>query len=188
MSLAIPGTVAASTSMGAIIPIQRLFGSNTSEIIQFVNIPQIYNHIYLTITMIPTGSCNIIMDNLPAVNLSSQTFLSGTANNSTAATSRSTSTNHFILQAPGITAPISNSNPSVIEVYILNYSSTTQFKPILIKHGNEKNTSGQVMFSVGNLNSLNPFTAFNLSTQVGGVFMSTNTTFSLYGIRGSDPR
>ena len=186
MSLAIPGTVAASTSMGAIVPITRFVGG-TSEVVSFTNIPTIYNHLYLTVSgLYTTGNGSLAMDNLPASNVCSQTYLSGTGNNSVATTTRSSGSN-FLINVP-VAAPLSNPYPHVSEIYILNYASNTQFKPVLIKHGNDKNSPSQTQIAVGNFNSTTPITFFNLSTTIFGVYMSPNTTFSLYGIRGFDPK
>jgi hypothetical protein len=153
-------------------------GNGSSGTITFSSIPSTYKHLQVRLQVIASGgggqSIRFNSDsgnNYAYHNVGgngSSVFASGTANYS----------QMFIGDDSAAT------NPAVMIVDILDYTSTTKNKTIRSFFGHDRNGAGSVYLYSGVWLNTNAVTSLSLGIGLFGGIFDTGTTASLYGIKG----
>lgn len=163
-------------------PIATLTGTGSNYLFQFNSIPQTYTDLVVVISgTIVSGSSAYLGTQVNQDQ--SNTYYSGTyilGNGAAASTGRSSSAT-FLTVAP-TTFPLSTTNPTVGKFTYFNYSNTTTFKSILMEQAFDQNGSGVVAKAVGMYRQTGAITSVQITTLNGGLYWSTNSMATLYGI------
>jgi hypothetical protein len=174
---------ASNTPTGAIVPIATVtVTGSTDTSLGFVNIPQIYQDLYVVLSSRRTDAITEgtqFMYSYAGSIASTTKFLNA---DSTVFSSRVTGQNAAFLGAyPGASSGANIFGTQII--HILNYR-TTSFKTVLCRTASDRNGNGQVEISASLLRDTNPLTTFGFSTYNASVYYTPGTTATLYGVKG----
>jgi hypothetical protein len=168
----------AGNQFGAMVPIAQATGGSGS----FTNIPQTFQDLHI-VAQLRGVNANTIEFFFSNINLSSEAIYSYTSlqgDGSSATSSRNNNGNTAIFLGVG---PGANSTAGIfgsLEMWVLNYASTSTFKTVLYRLAADQNGSGESRLGVGLFRS----TAAISTLQVfGGNGTATGSTVTLYGIR-----
>lgn len=192
MSLAIPGTVAASTAMGSRIKLATLNVQNTTTrdlIFSIGNIPQTFQD--LEIVMNGRSSTSATTDQIgiylnffgnPAGGLFSTVNITGPGTNTPTSTRSSGQSICLIGNVPGATTTSTIFGSCMI--YLPNYRNTNLYKLIHARSSCDLNGAGNVSISMG-LGKVpdQTLTQIVIFPLAAGAVWAVNTTASLYGVR-----
>jgi hypothetical protein len=176
----------AANQYGAMVHIATLTGSGSSNGVTFTNIPQTFKHLYLVANggNSTSGASTLILVTFNGTypNPLSQTHILG--NGASATSSRVSNNDKISLNGSGATIATSTNRGTYI-AHMIDYASTNTFKTILCRSAEDQNGSGISALTAGVFRSTSPITGFNVS-QIDGANTPTSSTFSLYGIKGSN--
>jgi hypothetical protein len=166
---------------GALVPITRYKVATTGiGDVTLSNIPQIYQDLYLVINATANAGYPYIFFNTyssPAPSWT-RTYATGSSVTSDRAT-QSTSGNvtNYSYQ---ILSPIA---PTIGEVHVFNYASTTAFKMPFMRGTSNQNGSGTTSLTFSSTGNTSPITSIVIATFFSGGSYSIGSTFTLYGVR-----
>jgi hypothetical protein len=171
---------ASSSPKGAVVPIASFTQTDASNT-NFTNIPSIYQDLYIQVSS-NTQQPGSIADYLymgfngsGAGNYSVTRLTTGTS----VATDRTSNGDGLYL---GIRPAFLSNLYGGTTIHILNYASTTAFKPALAFTATENGGSGTVQMSTGTWRSTSAITSILFGGT--GNYPGVGTTFTLYGVRG----
>jgi len=176
-------STSASSMHGALVPIAYATGSGSANGVNFTNIPQNYQDLFLVVnggnsTSGADTPILVTFNGVYTTNLS-YTYLSG--NGSSASSARSS--NAAIIMMDGTASGSATSTiPGSYIAHILNYANTSTYKTILCRSAEDNNGSGQTALTVGLLRSTSAISSFYVA-QNSGNNTPTTTKFALYGVR-----
>lgn len=175
-----------ATPTGAYVQIATWTANGTTRDAAFTSIPQSYKDLYLvaycrTTTSAVTELASFYSNNYNGAG-HTQTSLEG--NGSSATSSKSAS--GPIISVGTVSGASATANTfSLVEVNVLNYSSTNTFKPVLTKSAANSSGTGKVELRAGSINDYNPITQIVIFPLTAGASWSTGSTFTLYGVKGA---
>jgi hypothetical protein len=174
-------SAAANTPTGALVPIATALGANTSgaEVLTFANIPQFYKDLVLVMSLQPNITVNLALDAFAGGAVSNRSVTRLTSNGSAVSSLRGTSATEISLAGS-----LPSTQPTTVLVEFIDYAASNKFKTVLCKYASDRNGSGEIILSVGAVAQLQPITGFAITTQILNGFWSTNSRFTLYGIKG----
>ena len=173
----------AGNMYGAMVPIASVEATGSSNLLEFLNIPQGFQDLQMIISARSTSNntsdiLNISLNN-DSSSLYSYTRLQG--DGSSPESNRESNLGfwrqNFSIPAATATAGIFGSNT----VHLLNYTNTTTFKSALWRSGSDRNGAGLTILSAHLYRSTNAITRINTSTSNGN--FAAGSTATLYGIR-----
>jgi hypothetical protein len=173
----------ANNQFGAMVPISSISTPSGSSNTGLYNIPNTFQDLHLVGSVL-TSATNTATAwwfrlNSDAGSNYSMTELAG----SQTTISSTRNSNNTILSGSGPT--LVSGIPSVFQMWILNYKSTSTFKTILWRTANENNGSGYTQINTGLYRSTSAITGIDILFP-GGNSLTENVTLSLYGIRTSN--
>jgi hypothetical protein len=172
---------AAAAMHGAMVPIAQVTGNGSTGVVNFNNIPQVYQDLQVVIFGKSTDGSNRngfnLYPNSDGTSNKSSTFLTG---DGSSATSNRYSNVIAINPTFNVTTLGSGVFFSAI-IYCLNYAQSSTFKTYLTRFAGDNNGSGQVSLAVGLHSSTSAVTNLGVFTQFGN--WASGTTITLYGIR-----
>jgi hypothetical protein len=155
----------------------------TTNNIGFNSIPQGYQDLMLVINSKVIGSSTNyygIAVNGTRTNYSN-TVLAG--NGSSAYSYRGTGVNQLFLTTAN-NLPAGSTSPASSVVHILNYTNSTSYKTLLWRTAFDQNGSGASSLHVGLFTgSTAAITSINIQLDTGSTFYTSDSTFTLYGIK-----
>lgn len=155
-------------------------GTGSSATITFSNIPQTYQH--LQVRYLSRGTTDNVM--YLRINSDTGTNYSDHAlygNGTSAATLNDVSNTRIAQFRQSDSATTTQMGVGIIDIH--DYTSTTKNKTVRALTGYDANGSGIVMLTSGQ--RMNTSAITSLTFNVDGGFFSSNSTFALYGIKGS---
>jgi hypothetical protein len=178
----------AGTEHGAIVPIASTRLTSQYSPITFVNVPQTYQDLMLVVvsringTQMQTIAVNMYLNTLvqSASGWSSTRMLSDGLAVSSIRTLQSGPTYGAYASTPGGFS-IPNSAGSLV-FHILNYTSSSTYKTVLVKGAYELNGYGGTELNVGTFASNSPVTTVQIGSGYGMPYFE-GSTFTLYGVR-----
>jgi hypothetical protein len=163
-------------------PIATLTGTGSNYLFAFNSIPQTYTDLVVVITgTIASGSSAYLGTQVNGDQ--SNTFYSATymlGNGSAASSGRSTSATYLTVAPTSF--PLSTTLPTTGRFTYFNYTNTTTFKSILMEQAFDQNGSGIVATAIGLYRSTGALTSIQITTLNGGLYWSTSSVATLYGI------
>jgi hypothetical protein len=172
----------AGNQFGAMVPIATVNGTGSSETVLIDNIPQTFQDLMLVasaraVSIVGNPTTSIAV-NGNFSNIYSSTVLIG--DGATASSTRNSAGAVIYLdnytKAPSTTAPTS------FVSHFLNYRAAVA-KTVITRVASDRNGSGYSLVNAGLINLTSPITSMQVSTNWGGTFWTTDSTFTLYGIR-----
>ena len=185
----IVSAAASAATKNSIVPLWFATQSGSSAVTNFNNIPQGYQDLMIVTNGFYTGTAGTYGINADAWTDTSGLIAGGYASNNgyygwnnAAQTYGNVNAGLINMQPQGIAL----NQPFSTIVHILNYTSTTQYKTILVETACDVNgtTTGVSYISAGTIRTLLPITGFNISTYNGLAVWSSTSVQAVYGIRG----
>jgi hypothetical protein len=170
-----------ATARGSLVPITRYKVSTTGiGDLTLSNIPQIYQDLYLVINATASIGYPYIYFNTYATPAPSwtRTYATGSSSASDRAT-QSTSGNvtNYSYQ---LLSPIA---PTIGEVHIFNYASTTAVKMPFMRGTSNQNGAGTTSLTFSSTGNTLPITSIVIATFHSNGTFNIGSTFTLYGVR-----
>jgi hypothetical protein len=166
-------------------PIQTLTGTGSNYLFQFNSIPQTYTDLVVVITgTVASGTTAYLGTQVNQDQ--SNTFYSYTnlfGNGATATSTRGTSATFALPLTTSF--PLSTTIPTIGKFSYFNYANTTTFKSFIMEQAFDQNGSGTIGKGVGVYRSTNAITSVQITTLNGGLFWSTSSVATLYGIKAA---
>ena len=187
--MALISASASSTMKGAVVPLWFAQQSGSSAVTNFNSIPQGYQDLMVVTNGFYTGTAGSYAINADGWNDTAGSVGATACSNNgyygwnnAAQTYGNVSAGLINLQPQGIAL----NQPFSTIVHILNYTSTTQYKTILVETACDVNgsTTGVSYISAGIIRTLLPITGFNISTYNGAAVWSSTSVQAVYGIKG----
>ena len=183
MPVSLAGTSAATTH-GALVPIAYYSGNNTSGVVVFSNIPQIYQDLMIVIKGRSTQSAiwsgiNFFLNADGTTSNYSRTRLQGDGSTNSYRDNSSSGAGAAMDCITGANATSGVFSSHI--THILNYANTSTYKTMLSRTAMDANGSGYVYLWVNLWRSTSAVSSIQLNTYSGNY--DTGTTIELFGVR-----
>jgi hypothetical protein len=180
---------ASSTTKNSIVPLWFVTQGGGSAVTNFNSIPQGYQDLMIVTNGFYTGTAGTY-----AINADNWTDTSGNVAGTYASNNGYYGWSNGAQTYGSTNAALINLNPQGVSlnqpfstiVHILNYTSSTQYKTILVETACDINgtTAGTSYIGAGTIRTLLPITGFNISTYNGSAVWSNTSVQAVYGVRG----
>jgi hypothetical protein len=169
-----------ATAHGALIPLGSVKGDGVSGEIIFQNIPLGYQDLMVVASITATANLTAFSYSYFTVYGTGMSFTNLKANRLVASSSRVTGANGVF---PYAVDYLHSLFPTSIIFHILNYSSTTTYKQVLVRSAQNYDGDGNVNLTSCLVQSLAPVRLVDIASFAAGGIFAKGSTFTLYGVR-----